>query len=118
MYRPYTRQNSILITILFKMWNVVWFVTQNYLMFALCYTIFCFLLCVNECFGMYLCEFQYKCVRIRTENCKTHVFFASLTVITVGLTRLLEIRHNRYLATITSDAQLHRHRQRVPLKNG
>ena len=118
MYRPYTRQNSILITIFFKIWNVVWFFSRNYLIFGLCYIIVCFFLCVNECLGMYLCEFHYKCVRIRTLNCITHVFFASLTVITIGLTRLLEIRRNRYLATITSDAQLNPYRQRVPLKNG
>ena len=64
---------------------------------------------------MYLCEFQYECVRIRTRKC---VFTAGLAIVIVLLMCLARLMETRSIAGITSDVQLNRHRKPRSLKNG
>ena len=111
MYLPYTRQNPTLIMIISTMWNALWFLCKNYYLFGVIYIIMCFCLCITECWRMYLCEFQYECVRIRARNCAIFGVFAISTVVKICLVRLSEIR-------MTSDAQQENQHRRRPLKNG
>ena len=89
-------------------WNVFCFC---YFIFGICFIIKCLFLCVDEFWSMYLCDFDYECVRIRTPNCASYAVFAFLSVILICFAR-------RTLASIRSDAQLDRHRHLRPLKNG
>ena len=104
MYFSSTRHSLTFIII----WNVYCFFN---FFFGICFIIKCLFLCVTECWSMYLCDFHYECVRIRTPNCAFFAVLAFLSVILICLAR-------RTLASITSDAKLHRHRHRRPLKNG
>ena len=115
MYLSYTRQNSTLIIILYTMWYAFWFLCDYSFFIGLCYVIYCFFVCVSECWSMYLCEFDHECVRIRTSKCVFNGVLAFVVVLLMCLNRLTEIPS---IVGTTSDVQLHRHRQHRSLKNG
>ena len=100
--------NFDLSTYILKMTNVLW--SANYIFYGLGNVFMCFLFYVIECWRMYLCEFNYECVRIHTSNCAYIGVLSFLAVIAMLLIRLI----SSYSQQETE--RLHRHRQ--PLKNG
>ena len=61
---------------------------------------------------MYLCNFNYKCVRIHTFDCAFHCVLAFSVLLIIFSARHIE---NRNIARMASDRH---HRQRRPLRNG